>query len=205
MNTIQEIAQFFNEGGWFMYPLALCSVVLVAAVVHRMINVRVSRIAPPSLMKMAKRCVAGDEAPERLLKAVQGGHSPLARLLRTVLEKDSADADGLSKIVEVKAREEFVRLQSGLPLLDMVITIAPMFGILGTASGLVIVFSAFGMEDNSGSIAHGIANALNTTIAGLAIATPAVIANVCFARQLERVSASMEVVLSELIARRFSK
>lgn len=203
MNTIQNIARFFNEGGWFMYPLALCSIILVAAVVHRMINIRSSRIAPPALMAMAEKCIAGGESTDRLLRSVQGGRSPLARLIRFVLESETTDAESLSKMVEVKAREEFVRLQSGLPLLDMIIMIAPMFGILGTASGLVIVFSVFGMDDNSGNIARGIANALNTTIAGLAIATPAVIANVCFARQMERVSSSMEVVISELVARRF--
>lgn len=205
MNTIQDIAEFFNEGGWFMYPLALCSIILVAAVIHRMINVRTARIAPPALMKMIGKCVDGEEDIERLRDAVRRGYSPLARLVRFILESDAPNEEALAKMVEVKARDEFVKLQSGLPLLDMIIMIAPMFGILGTASGLVIVFSAFGMEDNSGSIARGIANALNTTIAGLAIATPAVIANVCFSRQLERVSASMEVAVSELVARRFSK
>ncbi|WP_418995589.1 MotA/TolQ/ExbB proton channel family protein [Akkermansia sp.] len=44
------------------------------------------------------------------------------------------------------------------------------------------------------------AQALNTTIAGLAIATPAVIAHVYYSRKLERISASMEVLLTELIS-----
>jgi biopolymer transport protein ExbB len=107
--------------------------------------------------------------------------------------------------VEIVAREEFVAMQSGLSLLDMVIMIAPMFGILGTASGLVVVFGAFGMDDNSGEIALGIANALNTTITGLAIAAPAVIANVCFSRQMERISARLELILARLIAFRVQK
>lgn len=50
---------------------------------------------------------------------------------------------------------------------------------------------------------RGIAQALNTTIAGLAIATPAVIAHVYYSRKLERISAFMEVLLTELISFRY--
>lgn len=202
MNLFKEIFSFFFNGGIFMYPLLLCSVLLVAAVIFRLLNVRTSRIAPPGLIGLIERCLTGEESLETLRSAVEYGRSPLARLVAGVLESETDDEEALLKITEIRAREEFTRLQVAMPLIDMIVMISPMFGILGTATGLVIVFSSFGMDDNQGEIARGIANALNTTITGLAIATPAVIASVCFSRQLEKASAGMEVLLSELISLR---
>lgn len=127
----------------------------------------------------------------------------LGRLVLETLNSRMEDEASMKEMIQVKAREEFVTLQAGLPLLDMIVMIAPMFGILGTASGLVEIFSVFGMDESHGQIAQGIAQALNTTIAGLAIATPAVIAHVYYSRKLERISAFMEVLLTELISFRY--
>ncbi len=200
MQMFQQIVHFFQDGGIFMYPLALCSVVLVTAIVYRILNVRTSSIAPQSLVKLIRESSSDPESVNQLEMVARSSRSPLGRLVQTVFEYREADEMALTTIVESKAKEEFVKLQSGLPLIEMIIMIAPMFGILGTASGLVIVFAAFGLEDNSGQIARGISNALNTTIAGLAIAAPAVIANVCFTHHLERISTKMEAIIAELIA-----
>ena len=159
MNLIKDCITFFQAGGVFMYPLAACSVLLIAAVIYRMFNMKKSLICPVVLTR----------AVEQYTRGAVG---------RTDLE----------------------RIAAGLPLLDMIVMIAPMFGILGTASGLVQIFSVFGMDESHGMIAQGIAQALNTTIAGLAIATPAVIAHVYYSRKLERISASMEVLLTELVS-----
>ena len=167
MNLIKDCITFFQAGGVFMYPLAACSVLLIAAVIYRMFNMKKSLICPVVLTR----------AVEQYTRGAVG---------RTELERIAADSD--------------VTLQAGLHLLDMIVMIAPMFGILGTASGLVQIFSVFGMDESHGMIAQGIAQALNTTIAGLAIATPAVIAHVYYSRKLERISASMEVLLTELVS-----
>lgn len=202
---LKDIYEFFISGGIFMYPLLLCSILLVAAIIFRLINIRPSHIAPPALVRMIERCVDGEVSRDELREAVKYGRSPLGRLVASVLDGDADNEEALRQMVETRAKEEFTHLQSGLPLIDMIVTISPMFGILGTATGLVIVFSTFGMENNQGEIARGIANALNTTISGLAIATPGVIASVFFSRQLERLSASMEVQVSELISLRCGK
>ena len=83
----------------------------------------------------------------------------------------------------------------------MVITIAPLLGLLGTASGLVSVFSGL---DGKGTdhivLAQGISEALYTTIGGLAVAVPAVIAQSHFTRKIETMAAELELTLSRFIA-----
>ena len=190
MNLIKDCITFFQAGGVFMYPLAACSVLLIAAVIYRMFNMKKSLICPVVLTRAVEQYTRG--AVERT--ELEG------RLVLDALNSPLEDEASLKEMIQVKAREEFVTLQAGLPLLDMIVMIAPMFGILGTASGLVQIFSVFGMDESHGMIAQGIAQALNTTIAGLAIATPAVIAHVYYSRKLERISASMEVLLTELVS-----
>jgi biopolymer transport protein ExbB len=64
-------------------------------------------------------------------------------------------------------------MNAGMSVLDVIITISPLLGLLGTASGLVTAFSD--LDDNE-RIRAGIATALSTTIVGIAITVPAVIA-----------------------------
>lgn len=202
MNFIKDTLIFFQEGGLFMYPLAICSILVIAAVIYRSFNMRRAGIAPARLIREVRRYTQGEVDARQLEQQALASDSVLGRLVRDALSPRVEDENSLKELVQVKAREEFVSMQAGLPLLDIIVMVAPMFGILGTASGLVVIFGVFGMNDNQGMIAQGIARALNTTIAGLAIATPAVIAHVYYSRKLERLSAFMEVLLTELISAR---
>lgn len=200
MNFIKDCIIFFQAGGVFMYPLAACSILLIAAIIYRMFNMRRRGISPDALVRAVEQYTHGSLGRDELEQQAEASRSVLGRLVLDALNSPVRDEAALKELIQVKAREEFVTLQAGLPLLDMIVMIAPMFGILGTASGLVEIFSVFGMDDSHGMIARGIAQALNTTIAGLAIATPAVIAHVYYSRKLERISAFMEVLLTELIS-----
>lgn len=98
------------------------------------------------------------------------------------------------------AREEVVKMHSGIGVLDVVITVAPLLGLLGTASGLVTIFEGLGETTDYLAIARGIAEALTTTIFGLAIAVPCVVAHSYFMRRIERLTARMESILTSFTA-----
>ena len=100
--------------------------------------------------------------------------------------------------VEASAREETSRLHAGIGVLDIVITVAPLLGLLGTASGLVAIFEGLGESADHIAIARGIAMALNTTIFGLAIAVPCVVAHGYFTRRIEVFTARLESLLADL-------
>ena len=75
-------------------------------------------------------------------------------------------------------------------------SIAPLLGLLGTASGLVRIFEGLGDNSDHLAIARGISEALTTTIVGLAIAVPCVVAHGYFIRRIETLTARLESVLS---------
>ncbi|OCA02609.1 MotA/TolQ/ExbB proton channel family protein [Akkermansia glycaniphila] len=198
-----NINQFFVEGGIFMYPLLACSVVLVAAVLyHILVNLRMGGISS-DLMRLWQEVRAGDKATRRtFLERIVRRRTVAERLLSLIVTHARVDESELRELVQARAKEEFVNLEAGLSTIETIVNIAPMFGILGTASGLVEVFGAYGSSTDQDKIAQGIAQALNTTITGLAIAAPGVIAASYFTRKLAKRAARMEALMSEVIAYR---
>lgn len=200
---MQQLLDFFDACYPFGYPLLACSVFLIAAAVyHILLNARAGS-SVSRLRRLWQAALDGDAgAKTHLLALASRRKSVAARLIALIAAKPRLDDSALRQIVEARAKEEFVSLQAGLPAIDTIVNIAPMFGILGTAWGLVEIFGVFGLGEHQEGIAQGIATALYTTIFGLAIATPGVILASYFARRLERRAASLETLMNEIIAHR---
>ena len=190
----------FLSDSLFMLPLLLCSVIAVAVIVHRLVSLRTEKVLPGALT-----AALHDADAETVRNQVAGDHSSLGRVCQQSFTKHHTNRAEATSSAETYAREEVSKLQAGLTTLEVIITIAPLLGLLGTVSGLVTVFSGLGAGGNqapSGSgIARGIAEALNTTIAGLVVAVPAVIAHGFFQRKIDRLTTQMERVLHEAIKR----
>ena len=205
--AVNEIIQFFNRGGVFMYLLAVCSVVGVAVILLRMLGLR-RDLAVPSVIRLeVERMQSDTENPTgRLAAFLMGDRSPLGRVIRVALKHLDVSRGENQDAVQVAARREMVRLEQGLFILEILIGITPLLGLLGAVSGLVKVFGAFG--DAAGQsdphvIASGIAEALTTTVVGLAIAIPCLIAYSCFVRKIETIASEMESIVSLLLSKSY--
>ncbi|MEZ0274426.1 MAG: MotA/TolQ/ExbB proton channel family protein, partial [Roseimicrobium sp.] len=95
------------------------------------------------------------------------------------------------------------RLEEGVSILEVIVTVSPLLGLLGAVVGLVTVFGSFGgggeAEGDNAMVAKGIAEALHSTIAGLLVAIPTVIAHGYFSRRLDAISVKMEMILRNAI------
>lgn len=192
---------FFAVGGFFMVLLGITSVVAVTVILFKLLSLRRDRVLPERLEREIDRLgerTAGNDSLAVVTTAARAGRCSLGRLSAVALRHAGEGREALSGAVEASAREEILRLQMGLPMLEVVITVAPMLGLLGTASGLVVVFDDFGVSPDPATITRGIARALNTTIVGLAIALPCVVAHSYFDRRIERFIARLEVLLDRL-------
>jgi len=185
-----------------MIAIILCSVAALAVTFFKLLTVRKSLIVPDGLASQVERF---DEYLENdSLGQLEGefrvGRTALSRLCSVAIRNAGRSQVEVQDAVQASAREEIVKLNGGMPVLEVVITIAPLLGLLGTASGLVIVFRDFGANSDYTQLSKGIAMALSTTIAGLAVAVPTVIAHSYFARQIETMAARLEVVLSRVVS-----
>ena len=104
-------------------------------------------------------------------------NNPLGRVLLVSEENPNVDTETLElKMAEAVLRET-PSLESGLTLLKIIAAVAPLMGLLGTVTGMIITFQAitiFGAGDPK-AMAGGISSALITTVLGLLVAIPTVL------------------------------
>jgi len=194
---LTEIRDFFNNGGTFMYALALTSFVAISAIVFKVLSLRRSMVIPVELENEVNRSAeSGDVSP--LASRGSDGRSALSRLCGVALKHRGKSRADITEAVQASARDEIVQMNSGMIVLDTVITVAPLFGLLGTASGLVVIFQGLGETTDYNIVGKGIARALDNTIVGLAVAVPAVIAHGWFSRRIEVLVSRLEVLLAEV-------
>ncbi len=195
-----SIWDFFQKGGIFMIPLLITSVAGLMAIVFKILSLGADRIVPEKLARdiasFEKHLDNGTAEP--ILRELQEGKSALARLGAIAVKHSGKPHPQITAAIESAARVETVHLHSGIGVIDVVITIAPLLGLVGTASGLVVIFEGLGDTSDHLVISRGIAEALSTTIFGIAIAVPAVIAHGFFLRKVEKLTARLEGLLSDL-------
>mgnify|MGYP002628440453 CR=1 FL=1 len=190
---------FFRQGGFFMLLLGLCSIVALTVILMKSIGLMRSKIVPDRLGSEVERFEDHLEAGTigGLQTEFAREENSLSRLCSVALRNAGRTQGEVQEAVQSSAREEIVRMNAGMSVLEVVITISPLLGLLGTASGLVTAFSDFDDKEN---IRTGIATALSTTIIGIAITVPAVIAQSIFSRKIELFSARLEVLLGRVVS-----
>lgn len=179
--------QTLLEGaGIFIWPLGFCSLLAVYLIIERTLAFRVARVAPDTVVQAVLKgrvhevgVEAGESVAGRLVLRWKDGHR--------------------GEVLKAWARQELVRLQRGMHLLDSIVAAAPLLGLLGTVTGLASLFPQHGLPD-SATLTRGVGLALSTTMIGLCIAIPALVASNWLSRRLEMVSSRIDVLVEALDA-----
>lgn len=206
----QSMVQFFLQGGFFMILLLACSVAAVAIMILRGLALRRDLVIPPAIEQAIEDLQPADdtEAVVRLARMVREDDSALGRVAQVGLRHLQWPKSENIEAVQTRARHEIVRLERGLIVLEVVVGIAPLLGLLGAVSGLVTVFANLGasatVSDPRG-IARGISEALSTTVVGMGIAIPTLIAYSYFSKKVETLAAEMESLIADLLAKCYYK
>ncbi len=202
----ENITDFFIKGGIFMGVLLFCSFVGLTVVLLRSLALRRRAVIPQLIEREINTLKPGDE-PEHLRHLIMDDDSPLSRVVEAAIRPYNNSKQETVELVQSKARQEIVRMESGLFILEIVVGIAPLLGLLGAVNGLIKVFGNIGSGVMSTAdlkgMASGIGEALSTTIVGLAIAIPALIAFTYFSRRIERLAVEMEALVTDLIEKLF--
>lgn len=181
--------EWFLKGGPVMWPLLLCSIVSVAVMIERLrfwLAERRSRDAEliHKMLHLTERGLL-----EEAVAAAKETQEPVARILLNGLSHHHFSLEGA---LEVAVNAELKRMKRYLSVLDTIITVAPLLGIFGTVTGILVAFGALeGRIPDPKIVASGIAQAVITTVAGLAIAIPTVIAYNYFCAKVEEAASDI--------------
>lgn len=191
----ETIRQFLDACHPFGYPLLACSILLVTVILYHLIFV--GRSWHRSLAQIDFALQHPGDAEKALREYSLQHHDALTEVILSIL--NAPVQASTEKLTEARLAHAIDSGRSGLALISIITNIAPMLGILGTAWGLVDIFGVFGSANAQAGIAMGISKALYTTIFGLAIAVPGVIAGTCFERRLENRAARINESFTALL------
>ena len=159
----------FQKGGFVMYPLLACSLISLTFILDRSLFwIREKRLANNALVDEILELARLREY-EKVRARAKGATDYVVRVLVCGLVHREYS---LPKAMEMAATEEIKRMKRYLPVLDTMITAAPLLGILGTVIGIIHSFDMLGRAgiQDPQAVTSGIAQALITTAAGLLIA-----------------------------------
>ena len=178
VNTLLEGA------GLFIWPLGVCSLLVVFLVIERAVALMPGKVAPKAVLELVR------EGRAKELTSVAADSSAGRLVLRW---KEGATGE----VLKAHARAEIVRLQRGFFLIDSVVAAAPLLGLLGTVTGLATLFPDHGLPDSQ-TLTRGVGLALSTTMIGLCIAIPALLGANWLGRRVEVMSSQLDVLVEGL-------
>lgn len=203
---LRSVWHFLASGGVFMGLIVVCSVMAVAAIIAKFTELREQSVMPSETVEVLARLATGREVSDAQIQStLQGDTSPLGIVARAALLVPHRSKEEAMASAQTVAREEIIRLERGVPLLESIIAAGPLLGLLGAVVGLTRVFKALRPDvSDPALIAGGIAEALNTTIAGLVVAIPCVFFHSHFSRRIEHLAARMEVLVEQALSACFA-
>jgi biopolymer transport protein ExbB len=170
---------FFNALG-IRYTLAflVISFTFVAFLVMNLLGLRRDAVCPPHLAA-AFETQLNENKLQEAFDLAKNDDSMLGQMLAAGMQNVQGGYDKAEEAMGQVGEDENMKLEHRLSFLSLVGTIAPMVGLLGTVDGMVLSFMEIASSDTQpkpSKLADGISMALITTLVGLVIAIPAIIA-----------------------------
>lgn len=190
-----KAVKFLRDGGPSIWAIAALSVITLALILWKIW--RLALIGAWSRGKAGKAVAAFERGDaEAALAIVKGRIGIRSRVVAAALATSAT-------LPEDRAREETARVaklhlasaSTGLGALELIATIAPLLGLLGTVLGMIAAFQALqaaGSKADPALLAGGIWEALLTTAAGMAVAIPASAALTWFEAVIARIRQDIE-------------
>jgi biopolymer transport protein ExbB len=193
IETFMSGIELMGKGGIMMYPIFFASIIACAIIIERLVFFKKNKENPDDILKAIKDLV--NNKNPRTVDSKQINEGPVSRMLAVGVQAQKEPLWKLEEKIEVNGREEIHGLRKNLRGLEVIATISPLMGLLGTVIGMVKAFNKVaqykGQVDPS-LLAGGIWEALLTTAAGLAIAIPIVIMLNYFEREVESITILLE-------------
>jgi biopolymer transport protein ExbB len=197
MEFMNTIARFFQDGGAFMYPIALVLFIGLAIVLERwffLTGARLSnRRAFNQMLPMLKK-----KEYASAMELAQHDKAPISRIIAAgiVRLQQTAHRNEIEYAMEEGVMEALPRLEKRTPYLAMLANVATLLGLLGTIIGLIAAFTAVANADPAQKatlLSQSISVAMNTTAFGLMSAIPLLMAHALLQTRTTEIVDSLEM------------
>lgn len=173
---IETIIRFFQDGGFFMYPISLVLVVGLIIAIERYSYLSVAKISNRKVFEKLYQMIRSKDF-NGALKFAASSKSPMGMMIGAGLQRLSRRQarHDIEYAMEEGLLETMPRLEKRTQYLATLANISTLLGLLGTIIGLIAAFTAVASADpaqKASLLSQSISVAMNTTAFGLMAAIP---------------------------------
>jgi biopolymer transport protein ExbB len=210
MDVFTGIGRFFENGGLFMYPIALVAVVGLAIAIERYIHLTVARSRNRGLWQQIEPLLGHGDFRQATQVASQSDAS-IGQILAYGLARiqNAKRRDDVEKAMEESLMGIVPRLEKRTHYLATFANLATLLGLLGTVMGLIGAFSAVATvnpADKANLLSASISEAMNCTAFGLMVAVPLLVIHAMLQTKTTELIDSLEMAsvkfLNSIVERR---
>lgn len=197
MDMFHSAVRFFQEGGFFMYPIAVVIMFGAAISIERWVFLTSARSSNRSAFdEILPLLQKGDF--KGVLSFANGSTAPVARIIASGVARLSHTQrrDDIEYAMEEGVMEALPRLEKRTQYLATLANVAMLLGLLGTISGLISAFAAVANvnpAEKAQMLSASIAEAMNATAFGLVSAIPMLLIHALLQTKTTEIIDSLEM------------
>jgi len=200
---VRNLLQIFHDGGLLMYPIALCSFVMMVFAFERLIYLRTGRVIPrPFIKRILEQLEQQQLDRDEALELCTRNPSPISQIFTAALKRYGRPAVEVEQMVLDAGERVTNQLRRYLRIFSAISNVTPLLGLLGTVLGMIQTFNDISGANAMGrpeALAGGISQALLTTAAGLLVAIPAYLLYMFFVGRIDRLVMEMDRYAQQVV------
>jgi biopolymer transport protein ExbB/TolQ len=204
-----DFAQFYQEGGVCMHPIAVCAVLGAGVMIERFIFLFFRfNINGAQFFNQIQKLVMANNIDRAIKLCNAADKAALARVMKAGLTRANKSESDIAAAIEEAMLEVSPAITKRISMIAAVANIATLLGLLGTIFGMIDAFTAVAVaaaDQRSQALAKGISIAINTTGFGLMVAIPLLSAQVFIQGLAKKIADEVDlyaVKLENLLAAR---
>jgi biopolymer transport protein ExbB len=209
LDTLRSLAEFFREGGPFMFVNLVVSAVAIAVIVERIVALgfKLNLNAGP-FMEQIQKLVAGGTVDRAVKLCGAAPNAALSKVVRSGLARANRGEQEVARALEESVLEVTPLISKRIAPLWSLANIATLIGLIGTIVGLIGTFRSLGAaspEMKQIMLSRGISEAMNNTAFGLMIAVTCIVAHLMLTSKAKAMVEEIEfsaLKLENMLARR---
>lgn len=194
-----EVIEFFTKGGPVMYLLLISSIAVAAIGIERFRFYAYASQGREKFLSALKERSRTQQADE-LLSFCRAENSCVGFVAAAGV-KAAVAGENIELALNIAYDEEAMKLRARLNYLSMIVTLAPLLGLLGTISGMIESFNIFSIQAGQPlAITGGIGEALIATATGLCVSIFALLVHTYFAQKLDENLTALDMAANIVLA-----
>lgn len=203
MNIFESILAFLQDGGTFIYPIALVLILGLAIALERWLYLSSTLSANKKAIKLISPALKSGDI-KNITDVINTNTAPVLDVLESGIARlsQAKRRDDIEYAMEETLMEYMLRLERRTPFLATLANIATLLGLLGTIMGLIAAFSAVATADaadKANLLSASISVAMNTTAFGLITAIPLILIHSSLQTKTMEIIDSLEMTSRKLL------